>query len=163
MAREIALHSRWRRHGNRSTGWLDVDQLYAVYIQVKSAWLPPSSRGADADRAGARVRREKLEAVHGCQPERRLPDEQGRAAGERPIKLVVAFPAGGGADVVVRTLTPYMSEFLGKNIVVENRPGASGNIGTEYVLKQPADGCTMVRIDIEKWGRVIRAGNIKAD
>jgi tripartite-type tricarboxylate transporter receptor subunit TctC len=62
----------------------------------------------------------------------------------RPIKLVVTFPPGGGTDVVARTVAPYMSEVLGQNIVVENRPGAGGNVGTEYVQKQPADGYTMV-------------------
>jgi tripartite-type tricarboxylate transporter receptor subunit TctC len=62
----------------------------------------------------------------------------------RPIKLVVTFPPGGGTDVVARTVAPYMSEALGQNIVVENRPGAGGNVGTEYVQKQPADGYTMV-------------------
>ena len=49
----------------------------------------------------------------------------------RPIRVIVAFPPGGGTDVVARTVAPRMSELLGQPIVVENRAGAGGHIGTE--------------------------------
>lgn len=58
----------------------------------------------------------------------------------RPVRLVVAFPAGGGIDTVTRLLAPKLSEALGQQMVVENRVGASGNIGTDHVAKSPPDG-----------------------
>ncbi len=61
----------------------------------------------------------------------------------KPIRLVVTFPPGGSADVVVRMLTPRLNEKLGKPVVVDNRPGAGGNIGLAVVAKAPADGYTL--------------------
>ncbi|HEY0338596.1 MAG TPA: tripartite tricarboxylate transporter substrate-binding protein, partial [Burkholderiales bacterium] len=49
----------------------------------------------------------------------------------KPIRLIVAFPAGGGSDVMARTLTQKLSERLGQPFIVDNRPGAGGSIGTE--------------------------------
>ena len=69
---------------------------------------------------------------------------QAQAYPNKPIKLVVTFPPGGGTDVVARTVVPRLSEILGQSIVVENRPGAGGNVGAEFVAKSPADGYTMV-------------------
>jgi tripartite-type tricarboxylate transporter receptor subunit TctC len=63
---------------------------------------------------------------------------------DRPIRMIVGFAAGGGTDITTRTLTPKMSEVLGQPIVVENRPGASGNIATEAVVRAPADGYTLL-------------------
>lgn len=60
----------------------------------------------------------------------------------RPIRCVVAFAAGGVLDIVTRIVTQQISAQLGQPIVVENRGGASGNIGTEWVLRAPADGYT---------------------
>jgi len=62
----------------------------------------------------------------------------------RPIRVVVPFPPGGGADVVVRLITPKVSELLGQPVVVENRAGAGGIIGADYVAKAPADGYTLL-------------------
>lgn len=61
----------------------------------------------------------------------------------KPIRLVVTFPPGGSADVVVRMLTPRLNEKLGQPVVVDNRPGAGGNIGLTVVAKAPADGYTL--------------------
>ena len=58
----------------------------------------------------------------------------------KPIRLVVGFPPGGSNDLVARLLAPKLSEFLGVQVVVENRAGANATIGTEYVSKAPADG-----------------------
>jgi len=61
----------------------------------------------------------------------------------KPIRLVLTFPPGGSSDAVVRMLTPRLSEKLGQPVVVDNRPGAGGNIGLDIVAKAPADGYTI--------------------
>jgi tripartite-type tricarboxylate transporter receptor subunit TctC len=61
----------------------------------------------------------------------------------QPIRMVVTFPPGGSADAVVRMLVPRLNEKLGQQVVVDNRPGAGGNIGLSIVAKAPADGYTL--------------------
>jgi tripartite-type tricarboxylate transporter receptor subunit TctC len=61
-----------------------------------------------------------------------------------PIKLVAQFPPGGLVDVVSRLMAPHLSAALGQSVVVENRPGAGGLIGTDYVSKQQPDGYTLL-------------------
>ncbi len=63
----------------------------------------------------------------------------------KPIKWVVPFPPGGAMDVIARTLGDKAARVLGQAVVVENRPGAGGNIGADYVAKQPADGYRSTR------------------
>jgi tripartite-type tricarboxylate transporter receptor subunit TctC len=63
---------------------------------------------------------------------------------ERPIKLVVALAPGGPADTAARVFAPYFSEQLGQSIVIENRTGASSVVGTESVVRAPADGYTLL-------------------
>lgn len=65
---------------------------------------------------------------------------------ERPIRLIVAYAPGGGTDVVARLLLPRMSEDLGQSIVLDNRPGASGTIGSEMVVRANPDGYTQLII-----------------
>jgi tripartite-type tricarboxylate transporter receptor subunit TctC len=62
---------------------------------------------------------------------------------ERPIHLIVPFPAGSSSDIVARVVAKGLSERLGQQFVVENRPGASGNVGTEAVAHAAADGYTL--------------------
>ncbi len=62
----------------------------------------------------------------------------------RTVTIVVPFPPAGGADTLARTLAPNLSALWGQSVVVENRPGASGRIGTEQVANAPADGHTLV-------------------
>lgn len=62
----------------------------------------------------------------------------------KPVRVVVGFSPGGMADVTVRLVAPRLSEALGQQIVVENRPGASGAIATERVATSPADGYTVL-------------------
>jgi tripartite-type tricarboxylate transporter receptor subunit TctC len=61
----------------------------------------------------------------------------------KPVHVVVTFPPGGSADAVVRMLVPRLNEKLGQQVVVDNRPGAGGNIGLSVVAKAPADGYTL--------------------
>ncbi len=61
-----------------------------------------------------------------------------------PIRLIAQFPPGGLVDVVSRLMAPHLSQALGQSVVVENRPGAGGLIGTDLVAKQPADGYTLL-------------------
>ncbi|AZG06607.1 tripartite tricarboxylate transporter substrate binding protein [Pigmentiphaga sp. H8] len=62
----------------------------------------------------------------------------------RPVKAVVPFPAGGAIDVAARLVLEGVAASLGQPIVVENKPGASGNIGTQQVARAPADGYTLL-------------------
>jgi tripartite-type tricarboxylate transporter receptor subunit TctC len=62
----------------------------------------------------------------------------------KPIQFVICYAPGGGLDVVGRIVAEQLSRNLGRQIVVENRPGAGGNIGTAYVAKAPADGYTLL-------------------
>src|ERR1700674_4023318 len=62
----------------------------------------------------------------------------------RPVRIIVGFPAGGGTDIVARQTGQWLSERLGQQFVIENRPGAGGNIGTEAVVRAPPDGYTLL-------------------
>ena len=62
----------------------------------------------------------------------------------RPVRIVVPFPAGGSADVVPRVVGDYLSRKWGHPVVIENRPGAAGNIGSEVVYKADPDGYTLL-------------------
>src|SRR5678815_1556240 len=61
-----------------------------------------------------------------------------------PIRWIVGFPPGGGADVLSRMLSPKISEALGQQIIIDNRGGAGGNIGAEIAAKSPPDGYTVL-------------------
>ena len=62
----------------------------------------------------------------------------------RPVRLVVTRPAGGSPDIIARLIGQWLSERLGQPIVIESRPGAGGNIGTEIVVRAPPDGYTLL-------------------
>ncbi len=62
----------------------------------------------------------------------------------KSVRLVTPFPPGGSVDVIARLIAPKLSESLGKPVVVDNRTGASGNIGTELTARSPADGYTLL-------------------
>ena len=63
---------------------------------------------------------------------------------DKPIRMVIAFAAGGPTDIVGRMLAPRLSEILGQQIVIENKPGATGNIGTAMVADSKPDGYTIL-------------------
>ena len=63
---------------------------------------------------------------------------------DRPIRLVVPYAVGGTTDIIARVVGGKLGEQLGQSVVIENRPGAGGSIGSAYAAKQPADGYTLV-------------------
>jgi tripartite-type tricarboxylate transporter receptor subunit TctC len=62
----------------------------------------------------------------------------------KPIRIIVPFPPGGALDIIARSVGKSMSEQMNNPVVVENRPGANGNLGTDLVAKAPADGYTLL-------------------
>lgn len=66
---------------------------------------------------------------------------------DKPIEWVVPYPAGGGSDVVARTLAEPMGKLLGQTIIVSNKPGAATNIGADYAAKAKGDGYVMLTAD----------------
>ena len=64
----------------------------------------------------------------------------------RPVRLIVGFPAGGPTDIVARIVAQSLSERLGQQIIVENRPGAGSNIATQAVITSPPDGYTLLLV-----------------
>ena len=65
----------------------------------------------------------------------------------RPIKWVVGYPAGGTTDILARLIGQWLSEHLGAQVIIENRPGAGNNIGTEAVINAPPDGYTVLLVN----------------
>ncbi|MCW5747732.1 MAG: tripartite tricarboxylate transporter substrate binding protein [Alphaproteobacteria bacterium] len=64
----------------------------------------------------------------------------------RPVRIVVGFPPGGATDIQARLMGEWLTQRLGQQFIVENKPGASGNIGTELVARAPADGYTLLQV-----------------
>src|SRR5215831_8685188 len=63
----------------------------------------------------------------------------------RPVRWIVPFAPGGGSDIIARLMGQWLSERLGQQFIIENRPGAASNIATEAVVRAPADGYTLLQ------------------
>jgi tripartite-type tricarboxylate transporter receptor subunit TctC len=79
-------------------------------------------------------------AVHAQTPS----TSSGQAYPAKSIRILVGFTAGAGMDIAVRLITPRMSELLGQSVIIDNRPGAGGNLAAELVARAPADGYTLL-------------------
>src|SRR5258708_45509 len=64
----------------------------------------------------------------------------------RPVRIIVGFPAGGAPDIFARLTGQWLSDRLGRQFVIENRPGAASNLATEVVVRAPADGYTLLLV-----------------
>ena len=69
---------------------------------------------------------------------------QGSDYPNRPVRVIVGFAAGGGTDLTTRTMQPRLQQALGQSLVIDNRPGAGGNLATELAVRAPADGYTLL-------------------
>ena len=90
-------------------------------------------------------RRNVLKAIAGagaCTAVPRLARAQAYPA--KPLRWIVGFPPGGGADIISRIMAPWLAERLGQPVVVENRPGASTNVSVQAVVNSPPDGYTLL-------------------
>lgn len=88
-----------------------------------------------------------------------------------PVRLVAPFPPGGSVDAVARMIAPGMSASLDQNVIIDNRAGASGNIGMEFVAREGADVVAStpeafrarIATDTAMWARVVREMGIRAE
>src|SRR5215470_1226231 len=76
-----------------------------------------------------------------------LRDAMAQAYPSRPVRIVIGYAPAGSTDIFVRLMAQWLSERFGQQFVVENRPGAASNIGTEAVVRSPPDGYTLLGFD----------------
>src|SRR5258707_13626240 len=131
------------RAATRSSCWCSRSNRW----QMCASWPACSPHRSGRPSAEARARMDRrcfLAAGLACAAAPAWP--RGERYPGKPIRVIVPFAAGGGGDFVTRLLAPRLGELLGTTLLVENRTGASGNIGTEAALKSPPDGYTLLTI-----------------
>src|SRR5262249_38285124 len=91
-------------------------------------------------------RRHILQLVAGAAAAAAPHAARGEPYPSRPIRLTVGFPAGNAPDIIARLIAQWLSDALGQQVVVENRPGAASNIATEAAVNAPPDGYTVLLV-----------------
>src|SRR6476660_6191872 len=86
-----------------------------------------------------------------------------QASPTRPVRLIVGFPPGGVADVFARLIGQWLSERLGQPLIIENRPGAGGNLAAEAVVKATPDGYTLLMVGSNNAFNVTLYDNLSFD
>src|SRR3984893_2851870 len=113
-----------------------------------SSWIASPRR--DADCGGSIMKFPRRTFLHLAMGAAALPAvpriARAQAYPSRPVRIVVGFPAGGASDIQARLMGQWLSDRLGQQFIVENRAGASGNIGTEAGGKAPADGHSLLQV-----------------
>src|SRR5881394_4656560 len=82
---------------------------------------------------------------------------------DRPVRVVVGFPAGGSVDIFARIIGQSLSEQFGQAFVLENRPGASGNIATDAVVRAAPDGYTLLAVGVNNATNAALYDSLKFD
>src|SRR5260221_219929 len=106
-----------------------------------------SDQAADGARVGARGLKKFIlvaASLGAASPAAQFAAAQSAAYPSKPVHVILPFPPGGSVDTVARLVMPRVSERLGQQFLIENRSGASGNIGTEYVARAAPDGYTLM-------------------
>src|SRR5262245_30893700 len=92
-------------------------------------------------------RRRFLHLAAGAAAQPALPSiARAQAWPSRPVRVIVPYPPAGAPDIVARLMAQWLSERLGQQFIIENRPGAGGNIGTEAAARAPSDGYTILYV-----------------
>ena len=105
----------------------------------------PAPRGNERRLVTQHPRRRILSLVAGAAALPAIPKTAGaQTYPARPVRIIVAFAAGGPTDIAARLIGQSLSERLGRSFLIENRPGGNNNIGTEAVVRAPADGYTLL-------------------
>ncbi|HEU0150583.1 MAG TPA: tripartite tricarboxylate transporter substrate-binding protein, partial [Bradyrhizobium sp.] len=81
----------------------------------------------------------------------------------RPVRFVVGYPPGGATDILARLVGQKLSEMTGQQFVIENKPGAGNNIGTEAVVNAPGDGYTVLLVNPANYINASLYANLKFD
>jgi tripartite-type tricarboxylate transporter receptor subunit TctC len=92
----------------------------------------------------SRARRTLLRAIFGAILCLGAAGAMAQAFPAKPVRVIVPFPPGGGADALARLIGPRLTEIWGQQVIIENRPGASGHIGADFVAQSAADGYTLL-------------------
>ena len=95
-----------------------------------------------------RVLRTGFSGLLACAALLSAPIAHAQAYPNKPVRIIVPYPPGGTSDILARSLGQKLGESLGQTIVVENKPGANGNLGADLVAKSPPDGYTLLLADI---------------